>query len=56
MPIAAGVTPLGVLADSMLRGSSAMQPDISSLNGTTLSRLQVSALTADRTVQLPDSG
>jgi hypothetical protein len=35
--------------------SSVEQPDISSLNGTTLPRLQVSSLTAGQSGQLPDS-
>ncbi|HEY2579057.1 MAG TPA: hypothetical protein VGI74_22340 [Streptosporangiaceae bacterium] len=64
MPIAAGAMLLGALAvrraGSARRvpsgGSPAMQPDISSLNGTALPRLHVSALTGGRTGRLPDSG
>jgi hypothetical protein len=71
MPVAAGGMLLGVLAarraDSvrrMLCGSSptqrgsslAVQPDISSLNGTVLPGLRVSALGDGQTGQLPDSG
>ena len=70
MPVAAGGMLLGVLAARRAgsvrrvlcgsapaqRGSSAVQPDISSLNGTVLPGLHVSALDAGQTGQLPDSG
>jgi hypothetical protein len=61
MPAAAAAALLGVLVAwraSNARqpsGSSVEQPDISSLSGTILSRLQPSALTAGQSEHLPDS-